>query len=100
MCSYHVLKVCRDVHKRNIGKRDSLAPSSRLDLHLSLLQGKLLQLELPAEVKPSLATAQRSNATGSLVLAMPKAHPDAAHCDIACSRWSCLGMLMLGSDMA
>ncbi|CAK0784058.1 hypothetical protein CVIRNUC_007261 [Coccomyxa viridis] len=48
-----------------------------------LIQGKLLQLELPAEVKPSLATAQRSNATGNLLLTMPKEHPDAAHYDEA-----------------
>ena len=61
------------------------------------MQGKLLQLELPAEVKPSLATAQRSNATGNLLLTMPKEHPDAAHYDVACSRWPCLGMSVLGA---
>ena len=62
-----------------------------------LMQGKLLQLELPAEVKPSLATAQRSNATGSLLLTMPKEHPDATYYDVACSRWSCSGMSVLGA---
>ena len=61
------------------------------------MQGKLLQLELPAEVKPSLATAQRSDVTGNLLLTMPKEHPDAAHYDVACSRWSCLGMSVLGA---
>ena len=61
------------------------------------MQGKLLQLKLPAEVKPSLATAQRSNATGNLLLTMPKEHPDAAHYDVACSRWSCSGMSVLGA---
>ena len=62
-----------------------------------LMQGKLLQLELPAEVKPSLATGQRSNATGSLLLTMPKEHPDATYYDVACSRWSCSGMSVLGA---
>ncbi|KAJ9516041.1 hypothetical protein QJQ45_024441 [Haematococcus lacustris] len=37
-----------------------------------LIKGKLLQLLLPCEVKPDASSAQRSQATGRLVLTMPK----------------------------
>ncbi|XP_028328442.1 dynein axonemal assembly factor 11 isoform X2 [Gouania willdenowi] len=37
------------------------------------VKGKIFQLVLPAEVKPDSSTAQRSQATGSLVLTMPRA---------------------------
>lgn len=51
-----------------------------------LLQGMLLQLELPAEVKPNQSTARRSNATGNLLLTMPKEHTGKGGFNIACSR--------------
>jgi hypothetical protein len=37
-----------------------------------LIAGRLLQLHLPAEVRPDGATARRSKATGRLLLCMPK----------------------------
>ncbi|GAX78534.1 hypothetical protein CEUSTIGMA_g5974.t1 [Chlamydomonas eustigma] len=40
-----------------------------------LIKGKLLQLLLPCEVRPDTSTAQRSNATGRLVITMPKESP-------------------------
>lgn len=43
-----------------------------------LLKGRLLQLKLPCEVCPNLAQAQRSKASGRLVLSLPRANPDAA----------------------
>ena len=38
-----------------------------------LIKGRLLQLALPAEVQPDACTAQRSRASGRLMLTMPKA---------------------------
>ena len=43
-----------------------------------LIKGRLLQLVLPAEVRPDASTAQRSRASGRLVLTMPKACEGAA----------------------
>ncbi|MEW5298245.1 MAG: hypothetical protein WDW36_001390 [Sanguina aurantia] len=40
-----------------------------------LIKGKLLQLLLPVEVRPDASTAQRSLASGHLVLTMPKEDP-------------------------
>lgn len=40
-----------------------------------LIKGKLLQLVLPCEVKPDASSAQRSSATGALLLTMPKQDP-------------------------
>eukprot|EP00775_Hariotina_reticulata_P002455 gene2455-2758_t len=40
-----------------------------------LIKGRLLQLLLPAEVKPDSSTAQRSTASGHLLLTMPKEQP-------------------------
>lgn len=37
-----------------------------------LVKGHLLQLVLPAEVRPDQAQAKRSLATGSLVVTMPR----------------------------
>ena len=52
-----------------------------------LLQGMLLQLELPAEVKPSQSTAHRSSASGNLLLTMPKERPEEALFNVACCRY-------------
>lgn len=46
-------------------------------MHRLLIKGKLLQLLLPCEVRPDAARAQRSQASGRLVLELPKARPDA-----------------------
>ena len=46
----------------------------------------LLQLELPAEVKPSQSTAERSKASGNLLLTMPKEWPDKGLFNVACCR--------------
>ena len=51
-----------------------------------MLQGMLLQLELPAEVKPSHSTAQRSNASGKLLLTMPREQPEKGLFNVACCR--------------
>ena len=37
------------------------------------LQGRLLQLVLPADVRPDSSMAQRSSTTGHLLVTMPKA---------------------------
>ena len=50
-----------------------------------LVKGRLLQLKLPCEVRPDASSAQRSKATGRLVLDMPKMDP-AANLDLACLR--------------
>jgi protein TilB len=51
-----------------------------------LIKGRLLQLLLPAEVRPDKAIAQRSKITGNLVLTMPKERPDEPVVDVACMR--------------
>ncbi len=51
-----------------------------------VLQGMLLQLELPAEVKPSRSSARRSNASGRLVITMPKEDVDDGNFDLTLSR--------------
>lgn len=43
-----------------------------------LLKGRLLQLKLPCEVCPNMSQAQRSKASGRLVLSMPRANPEAS----------------------
>lgn len=53
-----------------------------------LIKGRLLQLLLPAEVKPDSSVAQRSNASGRLVLTMPKENPQQVVVDVACTRSS------------
>ena len=50
------------------------------------LQGMLLQLELPAEVKPSASTAQRSAVSGHMLLTMPKERPGGALLHVESSR--------------
>lgn len=47
-----------------------------------LIKGKLLQLLLPVEIKPDRGVAQRSNATGKLVLTLPKEDPDEPVVDV------------------
>ena len=91
MCSCRALPLRREIHEPNSKTGvDLITPHEgnaySLHLHRRLMQGMLLQLELPAEVKPSQATAQRSNATGNLLLTMPKERPDATCRNIACSR--------------
>ncbi|KAG2489438.1 hypothetical protein HYH03_012075 [Edaphochlamys debaryana] len=48
-----------------------------------LVKGKLLQLLLPAEVRPDASKAQRNTSTGVLVLTMPKEDPAAPVVDVA-----------------
>lgn len=50
------------------------------------LQGHLLQLVLPVEVKPGASAAQRSATTGNLLLTMPKEDPAATAIDQSCWR--------------
>ena len=50
------------------------------------LQGHLLQLVLPVEVKPGASAAQRSATTGNLLLTMPKEDPAAKAIDQSCWR--------------
>lgn len=45
----------------------------------------MLQLQLPAEVKPDASTAKRSELTGHLLLTMPKEDPSHA-LDLSCCR--------------
>lgn len=54
---------------------------------MRLLQGLLLQLQLPQEVKPDQSSAQRAATTGRLLLRMPKENPGDRHVDLACCRW-------------
>ncbi len=63
-------------------------------------RGMLLQLELPAEVKPSQSTAQRSNASGKLLVTMPKEYPDRAGFNVACSRSAAIGVTTLHTSLA
>lgn len=51
-----------------------------------LIKGRLLQLLLPAEVRPDKGIAQRSKITGHLMLTMPKERPDEPIVDVACTR--------------
>eukprot|EP00887_Chlorella_sp_A99_P007514 scaffold2.g7514.t1 len=51
-----------------------------------LIKGRLLQLLLPAEVRPDGATARRSRATGRLVLTMPKERPGEGGWDVSRAR--------------
>ena len=51
-----------------------------------LIKGRLLQLRLPCDVKPDESAAQRSKASGRLVLTMPKQTPGDAELDLACLR--------------
>jgi protein TilB len=51
-----------------------------------LIKGRLLQLRLPCEVLPDESAAQRSKASGRLVLNMPKADPVSAELDLGCVR--------------
>ncbi len=53
---------------------------------LCMLQGQLLQLQLPQEVKPDQSTAQRAATTGRLLLRMPKETPTDPSIDLACCR--------------
>uniref|UniRef100_A0A383WCJ9 Dynein axonemal assembly factor 11-like CS domain-containing protein n=1 Tax=Tetradesmus obliquus TaxID=3088 RepID=A0A383WCJ9_TETOB len=48
-----------------------------------IIKGRLLQLVLPVEVKPDSSVAQRSAASGHLVLTMPKEEPGQAAVDVA-----------------
>ena len=41
------------------------------------MQGRLLQLKLPEEVRPDQSVAQRSKASGNLSISMPKERPPA-----------------------
>lgn len=51
-----------------------------------LVKGRLLQLKLPCEVSPDESDAQRSKASGRLVLTMPKLNPGDKTLDLACVR--------------
>jgi hypothetical protein len=51
-----------------------------------LVKGRLLQLKLPCEVSPDHSNAQRSKASGRLVLTMPKLNPGDKSLDLACLR--------------
>jgi protein TilB len=51
-----------------------------------LAGGRLLQLNLPAEVKPDEATATRSRATGRLVIEAPLVDPGFTNWDVTCIR--------------
>ena len=53
------------------------------------LQGHLLQLVLPVEVKPGASAAQRSATTGNLLLTMPKKDPAAKAINQSCWRSVC-----------
>lgn len=59
---------------------------------LRWLQGHLLQLRLPCEVCPDSSRAERSKATGHLLLTMPKENPLAASYNSAFTR--CQQMLI------
>jgi hypothetical protein len=51
-----------------------------------LVKGRLLQLQLPCEVKPDSSMAQRSKITGSLTITMPKEKPEEPVTDMSLVR--------------
>lgn len=51
-----------------------------------LIKGRLLQLRLPCDVLPDESAAQRSRASGRLVLVMPKADAACKELDLGCVR--------------
>lgn len=54
-----------------IGMSNS-APTSYRTLCCNTVQGRLLQLRLPCEVRPDSSKAERSTASGHLLVTMPK----------------------------
>lgn len=50
------------------------------------VQGRLLQLRLPCEVRPDSSKAERSAATGHLLLTMPKEDAATSAADLANAR--------------
>ena len=60
---------------------------SRMQLRASCtVQGRLLQLRLPCEVQPDSSKAERSAATGHLLLTMPKEDASASAAILASAR--------------
>ncbi len=62
------------VHHHNA----KLSSSSFTTMRCNAVQGRLLQLRLPCEVRPDSSKAERSTATGHLLVTMPK--EDASSC--------------------
>ena len=55
-------------------------------LHCDIVQGRLLQLCLPCEVRPDSSKAERSAATGHLLLTMPKEDASSSPANLANAR--------------